>query len=89
VSEEWTWDHAFAAEDQLSFPETVRHEVRELAEKIVELAGLGVDPNDLGEPAGRSARRHILPCGGWIETQTIPHARFLVVVLIVPPPHLL
>lgn len=72
---------------QLSFP-TIQDEVRETADKIIELAGLGVDPNDLGEPAGRSARRDVLPCGGWFETQTIPHARFVAVLLIVPLPHL-
>lgn len=87
MSDEWTWDYAFAAEDQLSFPKIVQDEVRETTSKIIELANLGVDPNDLGEPAGRSARRHVLPCGGWFETQTIPHARFVAVVLIVPPPH--
>ncbi|GAA0297434.1 hypothetical protein GCM10010302_40090 [Streptomyces polychromogenes] len=87
----WTWDYAFQAEDELSFPKAVREEVRVLADQIVELANLGIDPAELGEETPGTARRHILPSGGWFETQALHRARprLLVVVVVVPPPHLL
>ncbi|MCZ4509359.1 hypothetical protein O3Q52_14360 [Streptomyces sp. ActVer] len=87
----WFWDYAFQAENQESYPKIVRDEVMTLADEITEIANLGIDPNELGEKTGGSARRHTLPCGGWFEIQALPNVRprVLFVVLIVPPPHLL
>ncbi|GGT34857.1 hypothetical protein GCM10014713_30640 [Streptomyces purpureus] len=52
------------------------------------LAGLGIDPAEIGEPTFGTARRHTLPCGGWFETQAMHRARprLWAVVLVVPPP---
>ncbi|GAA0434160.1 hypothetical protein [Streptomyces luteireticuli] len=88
----WVWDSAFHAEDELSYPKIVRDEVKAIADEIVKLANMGVDPNTLGEEMGTgTARRHDLPCGGWFETQALPgrRPRAIFVVLVVPPPHLL
>ncbi|WP_086728843.1 hypothetical protein [Streptomyces carpinensis] len=87
----WAWDYAFHAEDEDSYPKTVRDEVKALADQIVDLANLGIDPAELGEPTPGTARRHALPSGGWFKTQALPRLRppLLAVVLVVPPPHLL
>ncbi|MFJ3914235.1 hypothetical protein [Streptomyces vinaceus] len=91
MSDKWTWGYAFQAYDQASFPKLVLDEVKSLAEQIVDLADLGIDPAELGEPTSGTARRHVLPCGGWFETQALPRVRppMIFVVLVVPPPHLL
>ncbi|MET8506526.1 hypothetical protein ACF09L_06830 [Streptomyces sp. NPDC014779] len=91
MTDEWTWDYAFQAEDQASYPEVVRDEVKAMADQIADLANLGIDPSELGEPTPGTARRHTLPCGGWFETQALPRLRprLIAVVLVVPPPHLL
>jgi hypothetical protein len=87
----WAWEYAFHAEDEIGYPKSVRDEVKAVADQIVELANLGVDPSELGDPTPGTARRHTLPSGGWFETQALPRLRprLLAVVLVVPPPHLL
>lgn len=44
------WDYAFQAEDQASFPKLVLDEVKALAEQIVDLANLGINPAGLENP---------------------------------------
>ncbi|MFJ3976512.1 hypothetical protein [Streptomyces sp. NPDC090021] len=87
----WVWEYAFHAEDEVGFPKAVRDEVKAVADQIVELANLGIDPAELGDPTPGTARRHMLPSGGWFETQALPRMRprLLAVVLVVPPLHLL
>ncbi|MFJ9479688.1 hypothetical protein ACIRRI_32550 [Streptomyces mirabilis] len=87
----WVWEYAFHAEDETSYPKQIRDEVKAVADQIVELADLGIDPAELGDRTPGTARRHMLPSGGWFETQALRHARprLLAVVLVVPPPHLL
>ncbi|MGW6061905.1 hypothetical protein [Streptomyces sp. NPDC055189] len=89
--EHWVWEYAFHTSDELGYPKQVRDEVKAIADQIIELAGLGIDPAEIGEPTSGTARRHTLPCGGWFETQAMHRARprLLAVVLVVPPPHLL
>ncbi|MQY14238.1 hypothetical protein SRB5_44000 [Streptomyces sp. RB5] len=91
TDEGWVWEYAFHTEDEASYPKVVRDEVKAVADQIVELANLGIDPADLGEPTPGTARRHMLPSGGWFEAQALPRMRprLLAVVLVVPPPHLL
>lgn len=91
IDEHWAWEYLFQAEDEASYPKMVRDEVKAVADQIVELADLGIDPAELGEPTPGTARRHMLPCGGWFETQALHRhrPRLLAVVLVVPPPHLL
>ncbi|WP_369778173.1 hypothetical protein [Streptomyces sp. R33] len=36
----------------------MRDEVKAVADQIVELAGLGIDPSELGDPTPGTARRH-------------------------------
>ncbi|WP_406014250.1 hypothetical protein OG520_21450 [Streptomyces sp. NBC_00984] len=69
----------------------MRAEVKAVADRIVELANLGIDPVELGAPTPGTARRHMLASGGWFETQALPRTRprLLAVVLVVPPLHLL
>ncbi|GLW04172.1 hypothetical protein [Streptomyces lavendulae] len=88
---EWTWDYAFHTEDELSYPKAVLDEVRAVADRIVELANLGIDPTELGEETAGTARHHHLPCGGWFETQALHRSRprRLLIVEIVPPLHML
>ncbi|MFD4144396.1 hypothetical protein [Streptomyces sp. NPDC058572] len=91
TDDRWVWEYAFHAEDEAGYPKQVRDEVKAIADQIVDLAALGIDPTELGEPTTGTARRHTLPSGGWFETQSLPRTRprLIAVVLVVPPPHLL
>ncbi|MFE9259091.1 hypothetical protein [Streptomyces sp. NPDC006879] len=61
----WVWEYAFHAEDEVGFPKAVRDEVKGVADQIVELANLGIDPAELGDPTPGTARRHSsLPADG-------------------------
>ncbi|WSB87122.1 hypothetical protein OHA60_26845 [Streptomyces cellulosae] len=87
----WVWEYAFHAEDEISYPQVVRDELKIIADQLVEMANLGIDPAELGEPTSGTARRHDLPCGGWFTTQSLPYSRppLLAVVEVIPPFQLL
>ncbi|MGV9875302.1 hypothetical protein ACWDUG_21655 [Streptomyces cellulosae] len=40
----------------------MRDELKIIADQLVEMANLGIDPAELGEPTSGTARRHDLPC---------------------------
>ncbi|MCX4692378.1 hypothetical protein [Streptomyces sp. NBC_01408] len=63
TDDRWVWEYAFHAEDEAGYPKIVRDEVKAVADQIVELANLGIDPSELGDPTPGTARRHTLPSG--------------------------
>ncbi|MGW6413483.1 hypothetical protein ACWF95_41750 [Streptomyces vinaceus] len=61
--------------------------MKAVADRVVELATMGVDPTELGEETVGTFRHHRLLCGGWFETQALHRSRprRLLIVQIMPP----